>query len=60
MVQLDRVPTAKEGDEVVLIGKQGQESISAENVGENWGTINYEVVTGIGNRVKRNYFNKMD
>ncbi len=44
------------GDEVVLIGKQGAESVRAEEVGGWAGTINYEVTTGIqGRRVERSY-----
>ena len=53
MVQLDSIPDAKAGDEVVLIGIQGDEHISAEEVANIWGTINYEVVCAIGARVPR-------
>jgi alanine racemase len=52
-VQLDAVPEARPGDEVVLIGAQGEERITAEEVADRWGTINYEVVCGIGSRVPR-------
>ena len=55
MVQLDAVPAAKAGDEVVLIGAQGSENISTEDVAAVWGTINYEVVCAIGKRVPRIY-----
>jgi len=55
MVQLDAVPEARQGDEVVLIGAQGGERISAEQVARRWGTNNYEVVCGIGRRVPRVY-----
>ena len=55
LVQLDAVPQAKPGDEVVLIGAQGEASLTAEQVAETWGTINYEVVCGIGPRVPRLY-----
>jgi len=55
MVQLDQVPQAKTGDEVVIIGKQENAIITAENVAETWGTINYEVTCGIGARVPRIY-----
>ncbi|MGE5224458.1 MAG: alanine racemase, partial [Omnitrophica WOR_2 bacterium] len=55
MIQLDTVPEAVEGDEVVLIGKQGDEVITAEEIAQRWGTINYEVVCGIGGRVPRIY-----
>jgi len=55
MVQLDGVPDAKIGDEVVLIGNQGDAWITAEDVAEKWGTINYEVTCAIGPRVPRLY-----
>ena len=55
LVQLDGVPNAKVGDEVVLIGTQRDQHISAEEVAGRWGTINYEVVCGIGPRVPRYY-----
>ncbi|MFZ5810205.1 MAG: alanine racemase [Chloroflexota bacterium] len=55
MLQLDSVPRAVCGDEVVLIGSQGEERISAEDLARVWQTINYEVVCGIGKRVPRLY-----
>lgn len=56
MLQLDDVPEAKIGDEVVLLGQQGNEVISAEDLAEAWGTNNYEVVCGLANRLARIYF----
>lgn len=41
------------GDEVVLIGAQGDERILAEEVARRLGTINYEVTTGLLPRVAR-------
>jgi alanine racemase len=55
MVNLDKVPEAAPGDEIVLIGKQGKDAITAEEVAEIWGTINYEVVCDIAARVPRIY-----
>jgi alanine racemase len=55
MVKLDEVPGAKVGDEVVLIGRQGEARLTAEDLAYTWGTINYEVVCGIGARVPRLY-----
>jgi alanine racemase len=55
MLQLDSVPNAQVGDEVVLIGVQGDAGISAEQVARRWGTINYEVTSGISRRVPRIY-----
>ena len=43
------------GDEVVLIGRQGDEEIRAEEWAATLGTIGYEVVCGIGPRVPRRY-----
>jgi alanine racemase len=55
MVQLDAVPDAKEGDEVVLLGEQNGNNISAEEIAGQWNTNNYEVVSGISRRVPRIY-----
>ncbi|MCK5317651.1 MAG: alanine racemase, partial [Anaerolineales bacterium] len=55
MVQLDALPDAQPGDEVVIIGSQEAERISAEDVADRWGTINYEVTSGITKRVPRVY-----
>jgi alanine racemase len=41
------------GDPVVLIGRQGDEQILAEEVARRLGTINYEVTTGLLPRVRR-------
>ena len=43
------------GDEVVLIGAQGDERISVEELAERGGTIARQVTTGIGQRVPREY-----
>jgi alanine racemase len=43
------------GDEVVLIGVQGEERILAEEVARRLGTINYEVTTGLLARVTREH-----
>ena len=43
------------GDEVVLIGRQGDERILAEEVARRLGTINYEVTTGLLSRVTREH-----
>jgi alanine racemase len=55
MLQLDAAPEARPGDEVVIIGNQGSESLGAGDVARLWETINYEVVCGIGARVPRVY-----
>ena len=55
-VDLGRDPQVGVGDEVVLIGSQGDERILAEEVARRMGTINYEVTTGLLPRVRREHF----
>ena len=45
------------GDEVVLIGAQGSEVISANEWANKMGTIGYEIVCAISARMPRNYIN---
>ncbi len=42
-------------DEVVLIGRQGEEEIAVDEIASIMGSINYEVTCGISKRVKRIY-----
>jgi alanine racemase len=56
MLQLDDVPEAQVGDEVVLLGKQGDQDISANDLAARWGTINYEVLFGLADRLPRLYY----
>lgn len=53
MIDVTDIPGARMGDEVVLIGRQGSERITAEDVAARIGTINYEVVSAILPRVPR-------
>ena len=46
------------GDQVVLIGKDGDEQITVEQIAEAAGSFNYEFVCGIGRRVPRVYTQK--
>lgn len=46
------------GQEVVLIGSQGTERITAEEISTHLGTINYEVTCMISDRVPRRYLNE--
>jgi alanine racemase len=55
MINLDEVPDAQVGDEVVLIGSQNGTSLSATEVAEDWKTINYEVICGMAARMPRRY-----
>jgi alanine racemase len=47
--------TAYNGDEVVLIGEQGEASVTVEELAEWAGTIPYEILTAINDRVPRLY-----
>jgi alanine racemase len=53
MLAVTGLEQAAIGDEVVLIGRQGQEIITADEVGQRWRTIGYEVICGISARVSR-------
>jgi alanine racemase len=53
--QLDEVPEAKVGDEIVFLGSQGNEHLSAEEIGQLWSSNNYDVVCGLAARVPRYY-----
>src|SRR6267143_1191604 len=49
------VPGAQVGDVATLVGADGDQRITAEEVGKWSGTISYEVLTSIGPRVERRY-----
>ena len=53
IIDVTHIPHVKVGDEVVLIGRQGTYSLTAEQVAQRLGTINYEVVSEILARVPR-------
>ncbi|KIL35756.1 alanine racemase [Cohnella kolymensis] len=53
--RLEGEPPIEPGEEVVLIGRQGNEFISAEELAAKLGTINYELICMIASRVPRIY-----
>jgi alanine racemase len=53
IVEMSNVENAKLEDEVVLIGRQGENEITAESLAAKIGSINYEVVTRINSQIKR-------
>jgi alanine racemase len=55
VIDVSHLPEASVGDEVVLIGRQGDEEISAAELAERAETIHWEIVTRIGSRVRRVY-----
>ncbi|GKX31663.1 alanine racemase [Vallitalea longa] len=56
MVDITDIPNVKVLDEVVLIGKQGHNEITADDIANIKGTINYEVVCQLGKRIPRVYY----
>ena len=58
IVDVGKIPEVRVGDEVVLIGRQGQERISAEEIAKKTGTIPHDVFCMISKRVPRVYINK--
>jgi alanine racemase len=54
MVDVGNLPV-KTGEEVVLIGTQGQNKITAEELASLAATIPYEIVCGLGSRIPRIY-----
>lgn len=55
MVDVSAIPEALEGDEVTLIGVDGQEEISMEILGTLSGRFNYELACDLGKRIPRVY-----
>ncbi len=53
MIDVTDIPGVSVGNEVVLIGKQGNEEIHAKDLSEKANTIPYEILCGIGNRTIR-------
>ncbi|MCA1659782.1 MAG: alanine racemase, partial [Verrucomicrobiaceae bacterium] len=55
MIDVSQIPDAAVDDEVVLMGRQGEEEISVTELAEHADTITWEIVTRIGSRVRRVY-----
>jgi alanine racemase len=55
MIDVTDISGVQEGDEVVLFGQQGKESITADEMAEQAGTLSYEILCGVGKRVPRIY-----
>lgn len=57
MADVSALEEVKVGDLVTLIGRDGEEEITADELAEKEGSINYEVVCGLSKRVPRVYLN---
>lgn len=55
MIDVSDVPDAKAGDSVIIMGSDGKNTVSAEELAKIAGTINYEIVCNVGKRVPRVY-----
>jgi len=55
LIDVSRVPAVKPGDEVVLIGRQGDDAITANELATWCRTVSWEVLTAITYRVPRLY-----
>ena len=55
VVDLTEVPEAVSDDTVVLLGADGDESVTIEELAKRAECIPYEILTGIGPRVSREY-----
>ena len=53
MIDVSKVEGVQVGDEVVLMGRDGNEEVSCAELAEKAGTIPWEIVTRIGARVRR-------
>ena len=56
MVDVTDIPDVKIGDEVTLIGRDGDEVITMEEVGSLSGRFNYEFVCVLGKRIPRVFY----
>ncbi len=55
MVDVSNVPYVRLGDEVTIMGKDGIYEISADDIGDATGTINYEIACAFGQRLPKVY-----
>jgi alanine racemase len=54
-IDVSALEGARVGDEVVVLGSQGDERMDAEEIAEAAGTIPYEILTNVSRRVPRVY-----
>jgi alanine racemase len=55
MVDLTEIRDAREGDEVIVLGQQGNETITAYELAQKAQTIPYEILTSLGSHSKKEY-----
>jgi alanine racemase len=57
MLDVTDIAKIQQGDEVVLLGTQENETISADEMAAWANTISYEILTSIGARIPRIHYN---
>lgn len=60
MADVSEIPEASVEDEVVLIGRDGADCITAEDIAAWSGTISYEILLSVGSRVERTFEDRTD
>lgn len=55
IIDISEVPEVRVGDTVTLIGREGEQSVTADELADLIGTINYEIVCMISSRIPRLY-----
>lgn len=55
MVDVTDITDVKNGDQVILIGRDGNKAITVEEIAKHRGTINYEIICQLGKRIPRVY-----
>lgn len=55
MIDLTDVPNVKVGDEVIIMGSDGKNTILADDIANATGTINYEILCAFGQRLPKVY-----
>jgi alanine racemase len=54
-IDISQTTALRAGDEVTLIGREGDVSLDAQQIAQMAGTISYSILCGIGSRVERVY-----
>ncbi|MEG0391370.1 MAG: alanine racemase [Anaerovoracaceae bacterium] len=60
MIDVTDVPHVQLGDEVIIMGSDGQHSITADDIASATGTINYEIVCAFGQRLPKVYISNKE
>ena len=55
MIDVSGIEAVEVGDEAILMGRQGDQEVSAAELAERAGTITWEITTRVGSRVRRIY-----